>query len=62
MIPHNIRELGASQALRLAYAWAAMVKENKSQLAQSMGGFWPLVRWSIWPMKEITQRLKATKI
>ena len=36
-------EFGASQASQLAYAQAAMVKENKLQLAQSLERSWPLV-------------------
>ena len=62
MIPRTSSELGASQALQLAYARAAMVEENKLQLAQSMGLSYPLARRFLWPMKEIPQKLKAKKL
>ena len=52
-------DLCDSQALQLAYAWAAMVEENKLQLAQSLGRSRPLARLSIWPMTAIPQYLKA---
>ena len=52
-MPRTRSELGASQALQLAYALAAMIKENNLQLAQSMGRSRPLARRSLWPMKEI---------
>ena len=61
-IPRTISDLGSSQAPQLAYAWAAMVKENKLQLARSLGRSRPLARRSIWPMKAIPQKLKAKKI
>ena len=41
-MPRNRSEFGASQALQLAYSKAAMVEENKLQLAQSMGRSWSL--------------------
>ena len=54
-------EFGASQASHLAYDRAAMVKENKLQLAQSLGRSRPLARQSIWPMKSIPHKLNAKK-
>ena len=41
-MPRTSSEIGASQALQLAYAHAAMVKENKLHLAQSLGRSCPL--------------------
>ena len=52
-MPRTISEFSASQALQLAYAWAAMVEENNLQLEQSLDCSRPLARWLIWPMKEI---------
>ena len=49
-MPRTSSELGASQALHLAYARAAMFKENKLQLAQSLRRSRPLARRSLWPM------------
>ena len=61
-MPRNSSKFGASQALQLAYAQAAMIEANKLQLAQSLGRSRPLARRSLWPMKEIPQRHKATKL
>ena len=41
-MPRNSSNFGASQASHLAYVRAAMVKENKLQLEQSLGHSWPL--------------------
>ena len=41
-MPHTSSKLGASQASQLAYAWVAMVEENKFQLAQYLGRSRPL--------------------
>ena len=60
-MPHTSSEFGASQSSQLAYALAAMVEEKKSQLAQYLGRYRPLARWSLWPMKAIPQRLNAKK-
>ena len=60
-VSHTSSEFGASQALQIAYTWAAMVEEKKLQLAQSLGRSWPLERQLLWPVKEIPQRLKAKK-
>ena len=60
-MPRTSSELGASQASQLAYARVAMVKENKFQLAQSLGRSRLLARRSLWPMKETPQSLKAKK-
>ena len=54
-------ELGASQASQLAYAWGAMVDENKLQLAQSLGGSCSLALRSIWPIKATPQKINAKK-
>ena len=61
-MPGTGSEFGASQDLQLLYARASMVEENKLQLAQSLGLSRPLARRSIWPMKEIPQRLKSKKL
>ena len=55
-MPHTSGEFGASQALQLAYAWAAMVEANKSKLAQSLGRSRPLERQSLWPTKATLSR------
>ena len=60
-MPRTSIELGASQASQIVYARAAMVKENKFRLAQSLGRSQMLVRRSFWPMKAIPQNLKAKK-
>ena len=49
-MPHASSELGASQALQISYVRAAMVDENRLQMAQSLGRSWPLARRSLWPM------------
>ena len=46
-IPHTITKLGDSQDLQLAYAQAAMVEENKLQLAQSLGRSRTVARGSL---------------
>ena len=61
-MPRTSSKLGASQASHLAYARAAMVEENKLQLTQSLGRSWTLARRSIWPMKEISQNIKAKNL
>ena len=58
-MPHTSSELGASQVSQLAYARTAMVKENKLQLAQSLGRSRPFARRSLWPMKATPKKLKA---
>ena len=60
-MPRTISELDASQVLQLVYDRAAMVEGGKLQLAQSLGHSWPLAQRSLWPMKEILQKLKAKK-
>ena len=61
-MPRTISKFGASQASQLVNVQAAMVRENKSQVAQSLGHSRPLVRQSLWSMKEIPQRLNAKKL
>ena len=41
-MPCTSSKFGASHVLQLAYTQAAMVEENKLQLAQSLGRSWPL--------------------
>ena len=50
-ISHTSSKFGASQASKLAYARATMVKANKLSLAQSLGRYQPLAQLSLWPMK-----------
>ena len=61
-MPRTSSEFGASQASQLAYAQAVTDEENKLQLEQSLGRSRLLVRRSIWPVKEIPQRLNAKKL
>ena len=59
---HTSSEFGASQALQLAYAWAAMVGKNKLQLKQSLGRSRPLAQQSLWTIKAILPRLKSKNL
>ena len=61
-MPRTSSEFGASQASQLVYARAAMVEENKLQLAQSLGRSRPLARRSLWSMKAIPQNIKSKKL
>ena len=61
-MPRTSSRFGASQALQLAYARAAMVEANNSKLAQSLGISQPLARQLLWPMKETPSKQKATNI
>ena len=61
-MPHTSSKFGASQALQLAYAQAAMVEANKSQLAHSLGRSRLLARRSLWPMKSNPSKHKAKKL
>ena len=61
-MPRKSSKFGASQASQLAYAWDAMVEENKLQLSQYQGRFQLLARQSLWPMKAIPPSLKAKKL
>ena len=69
-MPCTRRNIGASQALQLAYDRAAMVKEKEYQLTQSMGHIWTLARRSLGPYegnpikaqgeKDLVPRLEQT--
>ena len=61
-IPCISSKFGASQASHRAYAWAAMVEANKSQLSQYLGCSRKLARRSLWHIKETPPRHKATKL
>ena len=61
-MPHTSSELCASQALQLAYDWAAMVEENKLQFATSLCRYQPLARKSLWTIKAIPPRFKAKNL
>ena len=61
-MPRTSSKFGASQASQIAYAWAAMVKDNKLQLSQSQGRSQLLARQLLWSMKSIPPGIKAKKL